>query len=655
MLQTLLKIGKWQSEGKSKWDRFLEFPEVKTKDGRGNPIKNYTLPIIFDLDEEEVIIDSQNLKEYDPKDVNNALPVKMKGSNSKAICTAGIEKRLGRIYQALYGKEGEETESGQLLEAIENANPDLLTIEFKNILSKIFKLKNQFLSSTLYGDNEENSNVDIRKIYKSFDFGRNEKIALIVSYVKSNDMGLDEPVIFSQITEYKSFINQAYFGIEDENKKSKKQKLCYASGHLFDDVEELNLTERFSLNKMFVTTTQNFASTFDKGKFALNYQVSSQNQEYLDNASDYLLNQGFKVRIAGLDHVIIPQFLSSSDVDLEMAIERINQKSDMLFNLNKLESTSDIIKTELDDQIFWMNFVAFDTNGNFFKSTALIKDISNHRISKMLTCLNDIDWWFRDTEFFKWDAIMSGYFSSDKREPKKLNFYTFYKIIPIRDEKRNKALELFKSILENRRIIVSVIFEYFVELILCHYYKRYEAYDNRINRYSKDKFYFAVRDSVFQFLALIQFLKILNLINMDVSNQPSKKSGNPYDQNIQEFFDQMEFNQGQQAMFYLGRMLNKVEYIQKGKTKTVIQKVNFNGMDIDNIERLRVSLFEKAKQYNKIGKIIFIDKHFGELFKKSGWDMNPKEAVFFLLTGYSFGASTKDAEELQEKESIEIN
>jgi CRISPR-associated protein Csh1 len=40
MLNTLLKIGEWQSEGKSKWDRFLEKPKIKLKDNQGNEMKN---------------------------------------------------------------------------------------------------------------------------------------------------------------------------------------------------------------------------------------------------------------------------------------------------------------------------------------------------------------------------------------------------------------------------------------------------------------------------------------------------------------------------------------------------------------------------------------------------------------------------------------
>jgi len=130
------------------------------------------------------------------------------------------------------------------------------------------------------------------------------------------------------------------------------------------------------------------------------------------------------------------------------------------------------------------------------------------------------------------------------------------------------------------------------------------------------------------------------------SNSAEEKSENNYEQAIQQFFTKMTLNTDQKAMFYLGRMLNTVEYIQKGKTKTVIQKVNFNGMDKENIQRLRISLIEKAKQYNAMGKVIFTDNEFGKHFNFNNWTLNPQEAVFFLLTGYSFGVGAQDADEL---------
>ncbi len=130
----------------------------------------------------------------------------------------------------------------------------------------------------------------------------------------------------------------------------------------------------------------------------------------------------------------------------------------------------------------------------------------------------------------------------------------------------------------------------------------------------------------------------------------NEELGNRYDQAIHDFFVKMNFSQNQQAMFYLGRMLNTVEFIQKEKKKTVIEKVNFHGMDINDILRLRISLVEKAKQYNKIGKVVFADRKFGELFDFNKWQMNPQEAVFFLLTGYSFGISKSEAETFEKIE-----
>jgi CRISPR-associated protein Csh1 len=135
------------------------------------------------------------------------------------------------------------------------------------------------------------------------------------------------------------------------------------------------------------------------------------------------------------------------------------------------------------------------------------------------------------------------------------------------------------------------------------------------------------------------------------NNQVLQETANKYENAIHDFFIQMQLNKPQQAMFYLGRMLNSVEFIQKGKKKTVIEKVNFNGMDRDAIQRLRISLIEKAKQYSRIGSVIFLDRSFGELFAYNNWKMNPQEAVFFLLTGYSFGISKKEADNLENTET----
>lgn len=654
MLQTLLKIGEWQSQGKSEWDRFLDYPKAEREDKRGNPIKNYTLPIIFDLDALEVIISQENLREYEEEKVKNTFPLKIKGGNNKAIYTSVPGGKINQVYKTFFGKEGTDTERGELVEAIEKVNQDLLTEKLKKLLSEIFKLKEKFLEMTVHS---AKGVVDIRSINENFNLEKSENIVFVNVLIKSQEFGFNVPTVFAKIEDYAAFLQYSFLGDQtSKSNKKAKMKLCYASGDVMEDVEELNLDTRYSLNKMFVTETKNYASVFNKNKFSINYQVSVENQEKLDYASSYLLNQGYKMRIANLDHVIVPQFMQNSKVDLEMALEGIHKKSDLLFNISRLDDFSNNVQDEIQDEVFWINFIAFESDGNFFKSTEIIKDVSSFHFSKLLKAFNDINWEFREARFIDWYKIMTEYdYEAKERLPRNLNFNSVFKIIPLRKdkEKKNKALDLFKTILENRKVNSEILYDCFVELILCHYYRRYGSYTN-VQQYSSDYFYFAIRDSVFKYHAFIQFLKKLNLIDMEDSqtNPTEGKPENKYEQAIQEFFTKMSLNTDQKAMFYLGRMLNAVEYIQKGKTKTVIQKVNFNGMDKENIQRLRISLIEKAKQYNSMGKVIFTDNEFGKHFNFNGWTLNPQEAVFFLLTGYSFGVGAQDAEELTEKETL---
>lgn len=651
MLTTLLKIGEWQSKGKDEWDRFLNYPKVEFKDKFENELSNYVLDLIFDLDEMEVLISKNNIKEYDTSDILKLKVLKIKGGNNKATYATVPAGKIIQLYKTFFGKEGEDCVKGELYEAIEKSGKSSMNQNFLELLNEIFQLKRQFFE--LISETKEKSNnpeINIKSIEERIETGKFERLILLTTKVKSIKYGYQNPINFVEIPEFLTFISSQLFGGKSEEKKAEKKriKLCYASGEMANDVKELNLSSRYSLNKMFVTETKNYASRFSDKNFYLNYQVSSFNQEKLDYASDFLLNQGYKVRIANLDHVIIPQFLYKTEIDFELVFTGIKNKSDLLFRFDTLDNLSKEISVETDD-VFWINFVAFESDGNFFKSTEIIKDVSSFHFSKVLKTLSDIDWDFRASCFVDWNSVMTEYGIQNGF----FNFNTVYSIIPLRKdkEKKNKALDLIKSVLENRMIKPEIIYNYFTELILCHWFERYGSYTN-VNKSSKDYFSKTVRDSVFKYHALIQLLKNLNLINMEeIKGNLKEGQINIYDKAIQGFIEQMALNPNQQAMFYLGRLLNIVEYIQKDKKKTVIHKVNFNGMDKDDIQRLRLGLIEKAKQYNAMVKVIFIDRKFSENFDFNNWKMSPQEAVFFLLTGYSFSIGKKESQELEEIEN----
>jgi CRISPR-associated protein Csh1 len=645
MLDTLLKIGEWQSQGKSKWDRFLEKP--KLKDG----VENSIVPLIFDLDSNDVIVDGEYLREYDDTFVEKWKAIKVQGGNNKAIYATASGEKINQIYKTFFGKEDTETKNGELLEAVEKLDSNLLTEGFKSILDSIFKLKDVFWDKFTIENRSGVKELKIKSIEDYLGFTNNQKLVLITVALKSKKLFGDKLHYFAEIPEYLAFLEKKFLKEEIKvtynKEKPLKSKLCYASGNSEADVEGLSLSNRYSLNKMFVEETKNYASNFDKNRFSINYQVSQNNQEKLDFASNYLLKDGgLRVKIANVNHVIIPQFQTNSEVDLEMTLDKIRLKSDLLFGFEDLDYFVENIEDEVDD-VFWLNFLAYESDGNFFKSTELIKDISSFHFQRVLKAFWDTHIEFLLVKGFNWNTIITEYGA-----PKRFNLNSIYSIIPLRKDKeqKNKALSLFKSILENRKIEKQSLFTYFCELILCHYYERYKSYTN-VHESSSDYLNLSIRNSTYKYLAFFEVLKKLNIIDMNEENNlKSEELGNKYDQAIHDFFVKMNFNQHQRAMFYLGRMLNAVEFIQKEKKKTVIEKVNFHGMDIDDIQRLRISLVEKAKQYGKIGKVVFTDRKFGELFDFNNWQMNPQEAVFFLLTGYSFGISTNDVETLQEIE-----
>ncbi|MDO5656192.1 MAG: TM1802 family CRISPR-associated protein [Flavobacteriaceae bacterium] len=633
---TLLKLGEWQSKGRSEWYRFLNFPKIEYEDKDGNPIRNYTFSILLDLDNKKIIIDPDNLRSYSESDVEKLFCLNIKGGNNKAAYSAVEPGKFIQIYKTFFGKENTNTDQGELKEAINKLDSTLLTSEFKEILNRIFSLKSEFVE--LFTDEKSNGEkyITFKKINSEIGLGKNDNIVIVNVLIKFQSLNQGNPTYFSDILEYRSFLEKSYLSTPIKISRPSQSQVCYVSGTAEENVDGLSLNTRYSINKMFVTETKNYANNFDDKKFKNNYQISQNNQAKLDLGSDYLLNNGYTVTIAGVKHVIIPHFGFNSEINYDKTLKDIDFNSDLLFNLNSFENFSRRIERR-NKELYWISYLSFESDGNFFKTTGEIKDVSSFHLHNLIETFFEIDQKFREFSFVDWQMVMTEY-----KELRGFNFNSIYGIIPQRKdkEKKNRPLELFKSILEGRVVRKANLYDYFTELILCHYYQRYKSYTN-IRSYDKEFLYFAVRDSVYKYLAFIKFLQQLNLIDMD-EHTTIKTAENNYEKEELHFFKEMGLNDNQKAMFYLGRMLNKVEYMQREKNRTVIQKVNFDGMDRDDIERLRLGLIEKAKQYNEMKSVIFIDQKFVSLFNFNAWEMNPKEAVFFLLSGYSFMAKKNE-------------
>ena len=635
MLNTLIKLGKQLSEGIGEWDDIIDFPNIARE--RAKKIQCLIAEVVFDLDSKTVYV-SPELSEYDDQDCFKYKNIKIQGGNNKAIYCCVESGKIEQMRKTFFGTidgKGNFPVQGQFYELISKDFSQFSNTLFANLLSQIFTLKTEFerkFTNAKYIKSEPGQVNDEKLLFNPL-ISINNKIVMVYASVLCSSYGIKHITPLTELDGYVAFVRAKFF----DKKRDKLKKLCYATGEILDNVAEVEFTDRYSLNKMFVKETRNYANDFDKNNFSINYQVSGDNQLYLSRASKYLL-ENQKIKIAGINHCIIPQFLNHNNIDLKYLLSGIQKKSELLFQAKDYQELITSIEY-VTDEPYWITYLAFESDGNFLKTINEIKDVSKIHFFKLLDGVQKIDSYFREHLNYAvdWQSVMMDFGKSQI-----FNLSTLYTMVPLRNDKENKneLLAFFKIIFENRKIDRNKIYRHFCDLILCHYFKRYKAHKN-IKETDEKYFDFAIRDSVFKYQAMITFLKQLNLLNDMEQNEmnliPSEEIPNEYGQRIELYFKQMNYSSDQKAMFHLGRMLKSVAYIQKEKNKNVLEKVNFSGLDKSDILRLRNSLMEKAQQYNKVEKVIFSDANFAEHFNYNNWKMKPEESVFFLLSGYSFG------------------
>ncbi len=649
MLQTLLKLGQQGSESRGRWDDILKFPAVETENKKG-PIRNYCLPVRFDLDENAVTLGT--VHDYHGASGRELFNLAVAGGNNPSVyvCVDG-RKNLGQFVKTFFGKAAG-AERGELLNELHKAEglTDTLLAE---LLRRILPLRAAFEQLAL----NEKGELTLKKLAEGKKLSADEQVVLVYATVKCTDLGIVDFTPFARTHEgeltgvagYADFVRFRYGSTEGV---SGVARLCYATGVVADDVGELAISERYSLNKMFVTTTLHYAPAFAKNDYQQQYQVSAAAQQLLERGSKKLLER-YKIRIAGIDHCLVPRLLSTDKTEVESYLPPLSSKADLLFQYQKITEVEDELK--LDADVYWITFLAFESDGNFFKTINLIENVSQTYFSQLIAACQQLTRAWQQAPEMCWTDVVGQL---------KFNLYTVYGLIPVRKdkEKRNVALLLFKQILERRPVRRAALFAHFREVILCHRYRRYGAYGNIYDNNQNGKlstaqaFDYAARATVYQYLALFQLLTQFNLFadmepttsELDaVPGPPAMESEtappaslSEYQQKIEKFFVRTGYSDAQKALFYLGRALNVVAYEQYKRgheSKPVLAKLNYAGMDGRAIIRLRNDLADKQRQFDLHGLMEPLLGRFHNLFGSlEHWTMHPEEALFYVLSGYTF-------------------
>ncbi len=624
MLETIYAIGQQISAGRDAWADVIEPPKADDKEGK---LRLYRIGVTFDLDDHSVRIDPGSLGEFtrDFEELKRLGSLKVKGGNNKALYPCVDAGKVEQLAKTLFGKEG--AQKGEMLEKIEGVYPFLKESELGKVLLEIKSLTTAF--EELF-PLDQKGKYSIQKVVDQLGLEKASKLVMIHAEVVWTKEGIEQKPL-AQLGGFEELVEKEFLKVADDSgvkHSADSDRLCYVSGVMREDVMVAEFGDRYNINKVFVQTTQNYATGFDKKLYNKNYQASNEIQTYLDRGSQHILTH-FKTKIADWPHAVIPQVLSNETgkVNLHL-LESLKAKSDLLFQLQTLDGMVSTLENDEMAQAVWLNFVGIESDGNYFKINNYIKDVPHLHFLDVIKAMKAAN-----KRFKPWLGDRYSF-----------NLGMMYGSIPCRkDQKQNPALQLFGSVLEQRKIDIRTLMQHFTDLILCHRYERYKAYANIYDPKKDDNFDYAAKDAVFRYLAFIYALRHLNQLNNAKQMTPAKNVSQHIKEDLETFFDEMDYSTPQKALFYLGRAMNRVAFAQKdkGNRKRVLEKVNYNGMDEKSLLRLHNDLFEKAKQYDVVDKLTWDLSEFNSRFQIETWSMNPQEALFYLLTGYTYRIRTQ--------------
>ncbi|HHU32070.1 MAG TPA: type I-B CRISPR-associated protein Cas8b/Csh1, partial [Clostridia bacterium] len=227
-----------------------------------------------------------------------------------------------------------------------------------------------------------------------------------------------------------------------------------------------------------------------------------------------------------------------------------------------------------------------------------------------------------------------------------LDFNKIYYLFPPKfDKKANKIIQyrellhIYESIFTGKPLEYELVIKEFLEIIQLYYYDRYERYrmpkPKSPDDQSRQLLLAILRANLF--IVYAKKLGIMNLggICVDVSNWL-------IDEGVKEYIKEIGFDECRSGLFLLGYLLGEVanaQYSDNKKSKPVLGKLNYQGMDLKRIQILSLEIFEKLQQYKKLDpKVENIHAQFKKIMDKHSrkWPLNHIENVFYILSGYAF-------------------
>ncbi|MEM2910799.1 MAG: TIGR02556 family CRISPR-associated protein [Nitrososphaerota archaeon] len=393
-----------------------------------------------------------------------------------------------------------------------------------------------------------------------------------------------------------------------------------------------------SLLKIYVVDKKGFMSGIsasDSSKLRT-FAICVDCRERLRFGWNYVKDKLVINNVRGLNTYLIPN--SSATVEdydrwsdcIKSAYHAVSSHEGLMDFERRLNELASLHENE---EWYGLNVIFAKATSAHFDLKSFIQDVPLTRLSKLRNIMKTVESWAQ--------KIFRG-----EQSTWSIGFNEIYEIFPLVAERGGEPRE-YRSLLELFHAMLSGTFYPYQQLVkaavLCARLHRYESYGGfsvrQLKGMSSDK---AMCVTLIKHNLLICLLRDVGVMSHVVSEKDEfEELGYQLPENIREWFKKMEYNGSQQALFLLGCLVGKVgsaQYRKKDEKKSILDKIDFNGMGGERVMELAVRVFKSLRDYRILSynEVLYhimkasLDKHINELRR------NPLENVFYILSGYAF-------------------
>ncbi len=424
---------------------------------------------------------------------------------------------------------------------------------------------------------------------------------------------------------YEEILNRKM--LEDKLNRG-KWVVCYGCGKEVDEY----ITDHARITmKLFITDKVGF-SQYARDRWEGNFALCRDCYIKFYSGQSFVL-KNFSDAIGKINYVVIPEFLLADNLSREKLLEW-KRHFDSFYNPFKFVESMEELKEDIDRFVeyetegdtFWVNYMFYKKDQSAFNIYGEIKDIPRGRLREIKESVLKVLNGFRDMNMPVEGDI--GFRSLGD----------VYYLIPLRVHGRNivgisRIVDLFDRLFNG----ISVYREELIEDFLL---------GSRIHFYGTGGYHISPSGSEMGMVGYIyrthQFLTFLKQLYGIKGGEIMLEPG-ILDEDMVNYIETLGLDEQETSLFLLGYVIGEIgkkQFLERpegSKSKPILNKINFQGMDRDRLMLLFLEIFEKIKQMELywLEKIYALAKELADRNIK-GWRKSPQENVYYILSGYSY-------------------